>query len=451
MQLKYKLAMTVIVLLLTLTFTIGTSYGIYKAINKEKDYISVTNNCIEMVTDSKYITSEKLPILDVSDSTMFTPETISFTNICQTSQDLEIRLNILEDSSVNTQELKVSLNGSLTLEPTIYSSLINSNSNKKNNQISKIIGNISLNSQETKRLNIRLWLDSTRSTKENQNIKAQIEFTTEKTIIKPIFKDTLLTNNTTVTNSQIDFSLTETTNSIIGTIPDSEGNSYYFRGPVTNNYVLFANKIWRIIRINGDGSIRLIYDDEPIIKQQFNEAYNHNIYLGYTYEIENEESSSHIKTFLEEWYQENLKEYENYIANTKFCNDTSFTETYGIEYYGAYNRLTRNPNPSLKCTNPYEEKIGLITADEVILAGGNYNRANNNYYLNSGYSFYTMSPSRFSNSVSYMMIVNNYGSLKDLAINQYTGIRPVISLETIVSVSGSGTKENPYTIDKLEA
>lgn len=50
-----------------------------------------------------------------------------------------------------------------------------------------------------------------------------------------------------------------------------------------------------------------------------------------------------------------------------------------------------------------------------------------------------------------MMIVNNYGSLKDLAINQYTGIRPVISLETIVSVSGSGTKENPYTIDKLEA
>ena len=121
MQLKYKLAMTVIVLLLTLTFTIGTSYGIYKAINKEKDYISVTNNCIEMVTDSKYITSEKLPILDDSDSSMITPETFSFTNICQTPQDLEIRLNILEDSSVNTQELKVSLNGSLTLEPTIYS------------------------------------------------------------------------------------------------------------------------------------------------------------------------------------------------------------------------------------------------------------------------------------------------------------------------------------------
>ena len=62
-----------------------------------------------------------------------------------------------------------------------------------------------------------------------------------------------------------------------------------------------------------------------------------------------------------------------------------------------------------------------------------------------------MSPSRVYKTVCYMIIVNNYCCLKDLAINQYTGIRPVISLETIVSVSGSGTKENPYTIDKLEA
>ncbi len=41
---------------------------------------------------------------------------------------------------------------------------------------------------------------------------------------------------------------------------DDYGMSYYYRGAVTNNYVKFANFYWRIIRINGDGSVRIRYD-----------------------------------------------------------------------------------------------------------------------------------------------------------------------------------------------
>lgn len=40
---------------------------------------------------------------------------------------------------------------------------------------------------------------------------------------------------------------------------DDYGDSYFYRGNVTNNYVYYAGFIWRIIRMNGDGSIRLIY------------------------------------------------------------------------------------------------------------------------------------------------------------------------------------------------
>ena len=43
-------------------------------------------------------------------------------------------------------------------------------------------------------------------------------------------------------------------------ITDNLGTAYYYRGDVENNYVKFAGFYWRIIRINGDGSIRLIYD-----------------------------------------------------------------------------------------------------------------------------------------------------------------------------------------------
>ena len=40
---------------------------------------------------------------------------------------------------------------------------------------------------------------------------------------------------------------------------DDYGDTYYYRGKVDNNYVSFAGYVWRIVRINGDGSIRLIY------------------------------------------------------------------------------------------------------------------------------------------------------------------------------------------------
>lgn len=52
------------------------------------------------------------------------------------------------------------------------------------------------------------------------------------------------------------------TESLIATTEDDYGTSYYFRGKVKNNYVQFANKCWRIVRITGDGSVKLVlYND----------------------------------------------------------------------------------------------------------------------------------------------------------------------------------------------
>ena len=80
---------------------------------------------------------------------------------------------------------------------------------------------------------------------------------------------------------------------------DDEGESYYYRGAVKNNYVSFAGFTWRIIRRNGDGSVRMIYsgkstsdtgDNVTIGNSQFNSKYRDPTYVGYKY---NEDFSLH--------------------------------------------------------------------------------------------------------------------------------------------------------------
>ena len=89
-----------------------------------------------------------------------------------------------------------------------------------------------------------------------------------------------------------DFSKTATTDEGLFMAEDDEGESYYYRGSVKNNYVSFAGSIWRIIRRNGDGSIRMIYsgkktsdtgDDVTIGNSEFNSKYWDPTYVGYKY------------------------------------------------------------------------------------------------------------------------------------------------------------------------
>ena len=113
-------------------------------------------------------------------------------------------------------------------------------------------------------------------------------------------KETILANHATILTRN-DFSTT-VTDTITGTIYksldetqyDNDGEVYYFAGNPTDNWVKFANKYWRIIRINGNGSIRLIYsgnneDDmnnlvnTTISDAQFNSKQDDNAYVGFLY------------------------------------------------------------------------------------------------------------------------------------------------------------------------
>ena len=95
----------------------------------------------------------------------------------------------------------------------------------------------------------------------------------------------------------------------------NSGTTYFYRGAVTNNYVKFAGKMWKIIRINENGTIRLLLDEMAGVNKKFNPTWNNYIYMYYS----NSDVDNGIKRTVDAWYDNNIKGYENYIADTEFC------------------------------------------------------------------------------------------------------------------------------------
>ena len=262
---------------------------------------------------------------------------------------------------------------------------------------------------------------------------------------------------------------------------DDWGTSYYFRGAVDNNWVKFAGYYWRIIRINGDGSIRLIYNGTSTAttgtstmisgSQAFNSSRNRSEYVGYMYttnEQHGNTTNSDIKTVVDTWYNNNLKSQESKISKEAgFCGEremasgTSWdSQPSNTIYYAARERLDTNNKPTLKCSNSADlytvnesskgnhalsNPIGLITADEIAMAGGVYGSNNSSYYLYTGQKYWTMSPFNFIGNAIVFYVYSN-GSLSNNNVPRANGVRPVINIASDVKVTGSGTSDDPYVV-----
>lgn len=214
---------------------------------------------------------------------------------------------------------------------------------------------------------------------------------------------------------------------------DDLGVAYYFRGNVKNNNVVFANKNWKIVKINGDGSVKLVLDG---ILEEISKYYNDN------YDF----TSSSIYEKLNNWYDNNLTDYSDYIAYYKFCNDNVLEEG----NYTSYNRVITNKIPTFVCLgNQINSRIGLLTIDEVSLAGGSTSE-NKEYYLyneNIKTPYYTMSGALNKYDLYYPFAIDENGTItSNINGNLLRGVRPVINIVKTAKVSGDGTVDNPYQI-----
>ncbi len=91
--------------------------------------------------------------------------------------------------------------------------------------------------------------------------------------------------------------------------------------------------------------------------------------------------------------------------------------------------------------------VGLITADEVAMAGGVYDTRNTSYYLYNNQYYWTISPYHFSGSVAGVFRVNSNGTLYINDVSGSRGVRPVVSLKSDVKLDGSGTSSDPFIVE----
>lgn len=272
---------------------------------------------------------------------------------------------------------------------------------------------------------------------------------------------------------------------------DDYGTAYYYRGNVKNNIVKFAGFYWQIVRINGDGSIRLIYDGteknatggkQTIGNSQFNTNYNDPAYVGYMYgnpdgttfdEVHNNTTSSTIKTKVDNWYKTNIvdKGYSSYISNAVgFCGDRTLRSGDGVSttqysYFGAYKRFENN-NPQFTCPEPTRDlyttadssignktltyPVGLITYDELVFAGMDNRHINKLSWAYSTQHYWTMSPSIFdaASGGASEWYLSSAGYLRQWNIVAYGfGARPVINLKSDTLITGGiGTSSDPFVV-----
>ena len=219
---------------------------------------------------------------------------------------------------------------------------------------------------------------------------------------------------------------------------DDDGTTYYFRGNVNNNYVSFAGLSWRIVRINGDGTVRLILDD--VADSLVNYSSNIDKYEKF--------NETDLYNSLTNYYENTLSAYDSYIANTRFCSESGNTDG----TYNAYTRIVTNQIPTFNCLGErYTSKIGILSADEVIFAGALYNEENTSFYLYNEEIenlWWTSSLSKKDENAIYPFLVNAKGELvDDVNGSLYRNFRPVISLNRNVKVTGTGTADDPYVVN----
>ena len=353
------------------------------------------------------------------------------------------------------------------------------------------------------------------------------------TLLAAIKRDNTVTTPTTTPGTEISADI----EALLASTADDYGTSYYFRGAVTNNFVEYANMCWRIVRVTGDGSIKLVlynyngltstnntpssstpcnvtgdtyayarYEGDTYTSK-FNSNYDDNAYIGLMYgtagassyvEAHANTNASTILTNLNKWYTNVLSKQANFndnqLADTIWCNDKSVvTDTtfnpisltlgtnYGYgdntNFYSATKRLVQassysagGTGPTLICPNDnnggklskftvsdtrygngnLDKKIGLLTADELALAGYAGGLFNTTTYLQENAKdtwWWSLSPNDFGGSNTRVWrVIGSTGYFGSNYVDRAAGVRPSISLKPFTNVTGNGTSDTPYKI-----
>lgn len=511
---KIMIIVSSIILVLVALFT--TTYSLFYKEDVAANPSNYSTGILQIEATSLSDTislDSALPMTD-EEGIETTPYVFSIKNTGNVDYKFDVKLLSTSSNTINSQYIKLKIDND---NPVVLSSLTNS----------IIKSNVVVKAKESINITLRVWLSKdTPNTEIGKTFNSQIVIDGQSiytsTNNDPAL-DTLtnlglsvdtehtpdftpVSGNSGIKKNDSDETLAtglgDNTNGIYKS-EDDLGNSYYFRGNVTNNYVYFAKNWWQIIRINGDGTIRMIYTSNPndssanqyISRSSFNNNSNDNAYVGYMYgtagsstynATHTNTNSSTIKTVIDTWYQNNLSSYSKYIADAIYCNDREVVQVNNVggitltgngagtneSAYAGPIRIYVDYAPTLKCKNKNDRfttsstlgngaltnPIALITSDEVVMGGGaGIDPAtmtyiiNSNYYLypaNGDYWYWTMTPFAYEGGRARVGFVYIDGSVNNFNVNTDLAVRPVVSLKSDAISGGVGTVNNPFYVNE---
>ena len=261
-----------------------------------------------------------------------------------------------------------------------------------------------------------------------------------------------------------------------GVSSDMYGSTYNYKC----NAVTYAHKgddmYWRIIRVDKDNKIKMIYAGSKAPSENtkvaitgantnmgftaYNNDYNHAEYVGFQYTTGSQRgttTNSTIKTYLDNWYTKYFNENigTSRFIKTTFCNDRNNTDTWtstrGVTY-APYTRLSADtPVPTFECNTAdvVTNNLGLITVDEMVLAGGKLYEVNSAFYLNNNMEYWSGSPAGYFDSdsgVFALRLVRVSGPGDNRVNDRGNAARGVVSLSSESKLLGSGTYDDVYTV-----
>ena len=418
-------------LLVTVICIIGLTYALFTIFLKQTENNSLaTRTCFStsLTEATSKITLDKAYPLTHEKGLETTPFTFKLTNNCDKPVKVYITIDSTYRTSTDTAYLSDSYireNINLKGETTAPSAVLTKQTLKEidNGNQGYLIKETWLEANEEKEYDLRLWMDESVTVEQGLNktwkgsvvvsAVAETKLPTwdnpeDGTLLAAIKSNNTVTTPKTTPGSEI----SADTEAVLASTEDDYGTSYYFRGAITNNFVEYANMCWRVVRVTGDGSIKLVlynyngltstnntpssstpcnvtggdyalarYEGDTYTSK-FNAIFKDNAYAGLMYgaagassyaAAHDNNTQSTILTNLNKWYTNVLSKQSNFNANQLadiiWCNDKSVvTDTafnpssmtlgtnygYGtnINYYGASKRLVQASSNKAGGTGP---------------------------------------------------------------------------------------------------
>ncbi len=546
---KRKIYVTLLIIVICL---IGVSYAFFTLYLRQSEENTITSlSCFSttFTEETNAISLEKTYAVTEDEGMSYSPFTFKIKNNCTDTIYAYITIDSLnEGTSTNLDSSHVRYNLSTKGTTDGISATLKPSSTKKleNGHNGYVIKTLALGSNEELEYDLRLWVDENTTASEglSKTWSGQVvivsdaeepnidwNYTGQGTLLAAIKRDNTVTSTLTTPGAKASLA----SEAVLASTQDDYGTSYYFRGAVTNNFVEYANMCWRIVRVTGDGSIKLVLynyngltstnntpssstpcnvtgndyafarHEGDTYTSEFNSSYIDNAYVGFMYgtagassyaETHANTNPSTILTNLNKWYTNVLSQQSNFsdsqLADTIWCNDKSvvtdttfnpFSLTLGTNYgyatnanyYSATKRLVQassgtagGTGPSLICPNDnnggklskftvsdtkygngnLDKKIGLLTADELALAGYASGLQNSTTYLQENatdYWWWSLSPYRFGGAYVWG-VGGSSGNFGYIYVSDAGGVRPSISLKSTTNVTGDGTSSSPYKI-----